>query len=162
MTYVQRASRVGGYKFNLNFFAFSNAGTTKVFLLRQDHFDYVLRSIRGNKKVDETGAGDFSFIQLVVFGQGVTNRLRQIARRLARHFRQSQGNIAGEITVRGIFGAGNLNGGRNGIVERAVANQGVDCLSDQVFNFMFQVIASRALRDGQFYTLMACCVSNRR
>jgi len=53
-------------------------------------------------EIDEAGAGDFRAGDQAVHGQGLDNRLRQVARVLAGGLGQAHGNVAGEVAVQGV------------------------------------------------------------
>ena len=90
-------------------------------------------------EVDEAGPGDLRPLDQLARRQRVENRLRQLPRVASRRFCQLQRNVRGEIAVRGVARALDVDDGADDVGGQDVGRQGSERGLDELFDPIFHV-----------------------
>ena len=88
-------------------------------------------------EVDEAGPGDLGPLDQLARGQRAEDRLRQLPRVAARRFRQLQRDVRGEIAVRGVARALDVDDGADDVGGQDVGRQGGERGLDELFDAIF-------------------------
>ena len=123
MAHVQGPRGVGGDVFYLHPAALACVAATIGGFLFQDLPDYALAAGLGKEKIDESGTGNVGAGQESGRRQRRADQLGELARVLAGGFRQSQGDIAGQVAVAGVAGAVYLDIAGGVAWQRALVHQ---------------------------------------
>jgi hypothetical protein len=88
-------------------------------------------------KVDESRPGDLRLVDQLARRQRVEDRLRELPRVAARRLGELQRDVGGEIAVRGVAGALDVDDGSDDVGGQDVGGQGGERGLDELFDAVF-------------------------
>ena len=110
---------------------------------REDARQLLLVRLRREMEVDEAGPGDLGPLDQLARRQRVEDRLRQLPRVAARRLRQLQRNVRGEVAVRGVARALDVDDGADDVGGQDVGRQGGERGLDELFDPILHVRRER-------------------